>query len=59
MLDSSLDYTYCSVCNYTFTETHGLNNQAKRCNKCGYVDNTHYQPWQNPDDPKYELLNNL
>lgn len=44
---------YCN-CGYFTVETHGFN--AKRCNKCGYIDNTYYQPWQNPDDPKDELL---
>ena len=39
---------YCN-CGYSKTETHGLNNQAKRCNKCGYFDNTYYQPWGDPD----------
>lgn len=44
---------YCNCGDYIF-ESHPSN--AKRCNLCGYFDDTYYQPWQNPDDPKDELL---
>ena len=48
---------YCNCGAYIF-ESHfpDLPNQPKRCDKCGYFDDTYYQPWQTPDDPKDELL---